>query len=78
MLDEQVSEKQALKDVFISLNEDIAESCMSDTSLIIEQNKKQFSIFNNVILTIISIDHTMITTINKASEKDTATYIVEL
>ena len=62
----------------MSLNENITEFCISDTLLTIKQNKKQFSIFNNVILTIISIDHTMITTINKASEKDTATYIVEL
>jgi len=57
----------------MSLNEDIAESCMSDTLLTIKQDEKQFSIFSNIISTIISINHTMITTINKTSEKNTTT-----
>jgi len=51
---------------------------MSDTSLIIEQDKKQFDIFSNTISTIISTDHTKITTINEASEKNTATYTAKL
>ena len=78
MLDEQISEKQALKNVSMSLNEDITESCISDISLTIEQDEKQFSIFSNTVSTITSINHTTITMINKASEKDTATYIVKL
>jgi len=61
----------------MSLNENIAESCMNNTSLIIEQDKKQFNIFSNTVSTIISINYTMITTINKTSEKDTATYTAE-
>jgi len=47
---------------------------MSDMLLIIEQDKKQFSIFNNAVSTIILTDYTTITTINKTSEKNTATY----
>jgi len=78
MSDEQASEKQASKNVFMSLNENITESCMSDILLTIEQDKKQFSIFSNTVSTIISINYTTIITINKASEKDTATYIIEL
>jgi len=78
MSDEQTSEKQASKNVFMSLNKDIAEFCMSDTSLIIEQDKKQFSLFSNAVSTITLINYTTIITINKASEKNTATYIVEL
>ncbi len=57
----------------MNLNEDIAESCMSDTLLTIKQDEKQFSILSNIISTIISINHTMITTINKTSEKNTTT-----
>jgi hypothetical protein len=45
---------------------------MNDTLLTIEQNEKQFSIFSNTISTIISINHTKITTINKALKKDSA------
>jgi len=78
MLDEQASEKQVSENVFMSLNENITESCMSDTSLTIEQDEKQFSIFNNAVSTIISINHTTIIMINKASEKNTATYTAEL
>jgi len=78
MSDEQISKKQASKNVSMSLNEDITESCMSDISLTIEQDEKQFSIFSNTVSTITSINHTTITMINKASEKDTATYTVEL
>jgi len=76
-LDEQVSEKQVLKNVFMSLNENIAEFCMNDMLLTIEQDEKQFSIFSNTVSTIISTDHTTITIINKASEKDTTIYTVE-
>jgi len=76
--DEQASEKQVSENVFINLNENITEFCMNDTSLTIEQDKKQFSIFSNIVSTIILINHTTIITINKASEKDTVTYIVEL
>jgi len=50
---------------------------MSDTSLTIEQDEKQFSIFSNTISTITLTDHTTITMINKTSEKDTATYTAE-
>jgi len=78
MSNKQASEEQALKDVFMSLNENIVEFCMNDMLLTIEQNEKQFSIFSNIISTIILTDHTMITIINKASEKNTATYIAEL
>jgi len=78
MSDEQTSEEQALENVSMSLNEDIIESYISDMSLTIEQDEKQFSIFSNMISTIISINHTTITTINKASEKNTVTYIAEL
>jgi len=67
-----------LVNVSMSLNENITEFCMSDTSLTIEQNKKQFNLFSNTVSTIISINHTTITMINKASEKNTVTYIVEL
>jgi len=51
---------------------------MNNMSLTIEQDKKQSDIFNNTISTIISIDHTTITIINKASEKDILIYTVEL
>jgi len=78
MSDEQVSEKQTSENVFMSLNENITESCMNDTLLTIEQDKKQFNISSNTVSTIISTDHTTITMINEASEKDIATYIVEL
>jgi len=77
-LNEQASEKQTSENIFMNLNENITKSCMSDTLLTIEQDKKQFSIFNNAVSTIISIDHTTIITINKVSEKNTATYIVKL
>jgi len=62
----------------MSLNENIIEFCMNDTSLTIEQDKNQFSIFSNTVSTIISINHTKITTINKVSEKDSAIYIIKL
>jgi len=62
----------------MSLNKNIIEFCMSDTSLTIEQDEKQFSIFSNTISTITLTDHTTITMINKTSEKDTATYTAEL
>jgi len=77
MSDEQASEEQASENVFMSLNENITESCMSDTSLTIEQDKKQFSISSNTVSTITSTDHATIIMINEASEKDTATYIVK-
>jgi len=77
MLDEQASEEQASENVFMNLNENIAEFCMNDMLLTIEQNKKQFDISNNAVSTIILTDHTMITTINKASKKNTATYTAE-
>jgi len=77
-LDEQTSKKQTSKNVSMSLNENIAEFCMNDMSLTIEQDEKQFNIFSNTVSTIISINHTTIITINKASEKNTATYIVKL
>jgi len=62
----------------MSLNENIVEFCMNDMLLIIKQDEKQFNIFSNTISTIILINHTTITIINEASEKDTATYIAEL
>jgi len=77
MSDEQASEKQASENVFMSLNENITESYMNDTSLTIKQDKKQFSISSNTVSTIISTEYTTITMINKASEKDTATYTAE-
>ena len=62
----------------MSLNKNIAEFCMNDMLLTIEQDKKQFSIFNNAVSTIILTDYTIITTINKTSEKNTATYTAKL
>jgi len=78
MLNEQASEKQTSKNVFMSLNKNIAEFCMNNTLLTIEQDEKQFSIFSNTVSTIISINHTTIITINKTSKKDTATYTAKL
>jgi len=78
MLNEQTSKEQASKNVSMSLNKDIAEFCMNDMLLTIEQNEKQFDISSNAVSTIISTDHTTIIMINKASKKDTATYTAEL
>jgi hypothetical protein len=44
---------------------------MNDTLLTIEQ-KETIQYFSNTISTIISINHTKITTINKALKKDSA------
>ena len=56
----------------MGLNRDITEPFMSDTLLRMKQDKRQSDRSDNALLTRTLSDHTKITTVSKASEKDLA------
>jgi len=69
--DEQASE-QPLRDISMSLNRDITEPFMSNTLLRMKQDERQSDKSDNMLSTRTLSDHTKITTVSKASEKDLA------
>ena len=64
--------------MFINLNNNITEFFMSDKLLTLKQDKKQFNIFSKSLSKIITMNHTKIIMINKATEKDSVINIIEL